>query len=70
MRKNKGLLTLGLGDNCPPIPSICTSKNFSFIKEARFFQKEDLRGSRPSVEMYKNREFVSKFFQETVKKCI
>ena len=36
---------------------------------ARFFQKKD-RESRPSVETYKNREFVSKLFEGTMKKYI
>ena len=42
-----------------------------FIKEARFFHKKDRCESRPSVETYKNKEFVSEFlFEGTIKKCI
>ena len=68
--RTKAFLALELGGNCSLIPSICNQKIFSFIKEARFFQTEDRRESRPSVETCKNREYVLKFYQYTMKKYI
>ena len=59
----KAFFNIGTRGQLPPNPEYLHLEDFFFIEEARFFQKEDCLESRPNVETYKNRGFVSNFFK-------